>query len=137
MKRHMTPHVTHSSSTSANPHAIASPHACRLATQFLARTALLHLQHPAPGAVTPQCSVFNIVSLARQVLQTAPMTKQLMTMALAFAIAACGNKPADKEARCTNVCAKIRDEDLAKCSDDACKQSVRETFDACKGLCST
>jgi hypothetical protein len=60
-----------------------------------------------------------------------------LTVALAaIAAIACGKK-ADKEARCNSVCAKIRDEDLAKCSDDACKKAVQETFEACKGLCHT
>jgi TPR repeat protein len=60
-------------------------------------------------------------------------------IALAFAVSAmaCGKKD-DKEARCNSVCDKIRKEDLAKCgSDSACKQSVEETFQACKSLCHT
>lgn len=57
-------------------------------------------------------------------------------LAIALATMACGKKD-DKEARCNSVCAKIRDEDLAKCTDDECKRTVEETFQACKGLCHT
>jgi len=61
----------------------------------------------------------------------------LIALALALSSMACGKKD-DKEARCNSVCAKIRDEDLAKCgSDAACKQNVEETFQACKSLCHT
>jgi len=61
----------------------------------------------------------------------------LIGLAFALAMMACGKKD-DKEARCNSVCAKIRDEDLAKCGDDkACKQNVEETFQACKSLCHT
>ncbi|HEY5950686.1 MAG TPA: tetratricopeptide repeat protein [Kofleriaceae bacterium] len=61
----------------------------------------------------------------------------LITLAFALSAMACGKKD-DKEARCNSVCAKIRDEDLAKCgSDAACKHEVEETFQACKGLCHT
>jgi hypothetical protein len=58
-------------------------------------------------------------------------------LALALAAMACGKSPS-KEERCNSVCAKIRDEDLAKCGDDkACRTNVEETFQACKGLCHT
>ncbi len=60
----------------------------------------------------------------------------IIGVALALAAMACGKKD-DKEARCNSVCAKIRDEDLAKCADAACRASVEETFQACKGLCKT
>lgn len=66
------------------------------------------------------------------------MNRTLM-IALAFALSAmaCGGKD-DKEGRCNSVCAKIRDEDIAKChGDKACQQSVEETFQACKSLCHT
>ncbi len=51
----------------------------------------------------------------------------------ALAVIGCGKKN-DKEATFNRVCTKIRDEDLAKCTDDACKKSVQEAFDACKSL---
>jgi uncharacterized protein len=75
------------------------------------------------------------------VLNGVPTMKMNRTIliALAFAVSAmaCGKKD-DKEARCNSVCAKIRDEDLAKCgSDEACKKNVQETFQACKSLCHT
>jgi uncharacterized protein len=57
-------------------------------------------------------------------------------VALALVAMACSKKD-DKEARCTSVCKKIRDEDLAKCGDAACRQNVDETFQACRGLCKT
>jgi TPR repeat protein len=60
-----------------------------------------------------------------------------ITMCLALAAMACGNKEADKEARCSSVCTKMRDEDLAKCADEACRKSVDETFQSCKSLCKT
>lgn len=60
-----------------------------------------------------------------------------MFVALALVTMACGNKKEDKEARCNSVCTKIRDEDLAKCADDACKKAVHETYGACKSLCAT
>lgn len=61
----------------------------------------------------------------------------IITVSLALAAMACGNKKDDKEARCSSVCSKIRTEDLAKCADDACKKAVEETFQACKSLCKT
>ncbi len=66
------------------------------------------------------------------------MTRTIL-IALAFAVSATAcSKKDDKEARCSSVCAKIRDEDLAKCAGDkACQQQVEETFQACKGLCHT
>jgi TPR repeat protein len=61
----------------------------------------------------------------------------MLTFALALSAMACGKKD-DKEARCSSVCKKIRDEDIAKCAGDkACTASVDETFQACKGLCKT
>ena len=68
------------------------------------------------------------------------MTKtrtMMLALALALVAMACGNKADDKEARCSSVCKKIRDEDLAKCGDAACRKEVDETFGACKGLCKT
>lgn len=66
--------------------------------------------------------------------------RRMRTMMLALTLAvfamACGKKD-DKEARCTSVCAKIRNEDLAKCGDATCRKEVEETFQACKGLCKT
>lgn len=58
-----------------------------------------------------------------------------VVIALALAGIGCGNKAEDKEARCTNVCTKIKTEDLAKCTDDACKKQVEESFEGCKSLC--
>lgn len=55
-------------------------------------------------------------------------------LVLALSAMGCGKKD-DKEARCTSVCKKIRDEDLAKCADAACRTNVEETFQACRGLC--
>ena len=64
-------------------------------------------------------------------------TRMIFFLALALAAMACGNKADDKEAKCKNVCAKIRDEDLAKCADEACKKEVKLTFESCGGLCKT
>jgi TPR repeat protein len=58
----------------------------------------------------------------------------VLVVALAVAALACGKKD-DKEARCTSVCAKIRDEDTAKCADEACKKAAADMFESCKGLC--
>ena len=61
----------------------------------------------------------------------------LIALAFALSAMACGKKD-DKEARCSSVCAKIRDEDLAKCGSDAdCRKNVDETYAACKDLCHT
>jgi uncharacterized protein len=64
------------------------------------------------------------------------MKHVLVSLSFAVLVLACSKKD-DKEATCNRVCAKIRDEDLAKCADDECKKSVQETFGACKSLCAT
>lgn len=59
-------------------------------------------------------------------------------LVVVLAVTGCGkDEKKEKEAACTNVCKKIRDEDLAKCPDAACRQNVEETFQACRGLCKT
>jgi TPR repeat protein len=56
-----------------------------------------------------------------------------LALAALFAITGCKSK-LDK---CTGVCSKLLDENLAKCSTDDCRKDAQETFGACKDLCWT
>jgi TPR repeat protein len=66
------------------------------------------------------------------------MTRTLMitTLALALFAMACGKKEEDKEAVCTRVAKKIRDEEVAKCAGDKeCLKTADEMYTGRKDLC--
>ena len=66
------------------------------------------------------------------------MMNRTILIGLAFALAtmACGKKQDDKEAACSRVAAKIRDEELAKCAGDKdCQHEAEEMFQGRKDIC--